>query len=103
MKNLRAWQKLVLMGMLAMLPFAPIAYKWSSSIDTLGIEFARQELRGLEYYTPLVTLLKDLQQYRGMTAIFLSGDASFSEALDRKRVDIESDLEKVSALDGQLE
>jgi methyl-accepting chemotaxis protein len=101
MKNLRAWQKLMVMGTIAMLPFAAVVYKWTTSIS-LDVEFARQEIRGLQFYAPLLALLKNLQQHRDMTVGMLSGDASFGEALDRKRVDIESDLERVSAVDRQL-
>ena len=44
MKNLKVWQKLVLMGMLFMLPFAVVTYKMVSSINGLAVEFARQEI-----------------------------------------------------------
>ena len=59
MRNLKAWQKLGLIGTISMLPFAVVTYKMASSINTLGVEFAQQEIRGLEYYTPLTTLLND--------------------------------------------
>jgi hypothetical protein len=49
-----------------MLPFAVVTSKMASSVNTLGVEFARQEIRGLIYYTPALTLLKDLQQHRGI-------------------------------------
>jgi methyl-accepting chemotaxis protein len=91
-RNLKVWQKLVVMGAVCMLPFAAITWRMVSSIDELGVEFARQEIRGLEYYRPLLTLLKDLQQHRGMAAAWLSGDASFKERLDSKGTDIENDI-----------
>jgi hypothetical protein len=64
MKNLKVWQKLALMAAVFMVPFAVVSYKMMSSINALGTEFARQEIRGLEYYTPLLALLKDLQKSR---------------------------------------
>ena len=48
MRNLKAWQKLALMGAVFMLPFAVVTYKLASSINTLGVEAAQRELRGLE-------------------------------------------------------
>ena len=48
MRNLRIWQKLLVMGAVFMLPFAVVTYTMVSSINTLGTEFARQEMRGLE-------------------------------------------------------
>ena len=73
MKNLKVWQKLALMAAVFVLAFAIVTYKMASSINTLGVEFAQQEIRGLEYYRPLAGLLNDLQQHRGMSAAFLSG------------------------------
>ena len=75
-----------------------VTYKMVSSINTLGVEFARQEIRGLEYYSPLLALLKDLQQHRGMAAAWLSGDASFKDVCER-RIDIENDIKKVDEVD----
>ena len=91
-----------LMGAVFMLPFAAMTYKMVSSVDALGIEFARQEIRGLEYYRPLSRLLQDLEQYRDMSAAVLSGDASFKESLDRKAGDIEADLTKIDETDRRL-
>ena len=83
MRNLKAWQKLGLIGAISMLPFAVVTYKMASSINTLGVEFARQEIRGLEYYTPLTTLLNNLQLHRSLTALSFSGDASSKAPLDK--------------------
>src|SRR5436853_418733 len=60
MKNLKVWQKLALMGAVFMVPFAVVTYKMTSSVNTLGTEFGRQEIRGLEYYTPLLALITDV-------------------------------------------
>ena len=102
LRNLKVWQKLALMGAVFMLPFAVMTYEMASSIDTLGVEFARQEIRGLEYHRPLVKLLQDLQQHRDMSAAWLSGDASFKERLDSKTADVENDIKKVDEIDRRL-
>jgi methyl-accepting chemotaxis protein len=106
MKNLKVWKKLALMGTVFMLPFAVVTYKMVSSVNALGTEFARQEIRGLEYYTPLLALLKDLQEHRGMASAWLSGETSFKDSLARKTADIENDIKKVNEaserLDGAL-
>jgi len=103
MKNLKVWQKLVFMGTLFMLPFAVVTYKMVSSINELSVEFARQELRGLEYHAPLLALLKNLQQHRGMAATWLSGDAVFKGRLAGKSADIENDLKIVDGVDRRLD
>src|SRR5919106_4590574 len=103
MKNLKVWKKLALMGTVFMLPFAVVTYKMVSSVNALGTEFARQEIRGLEYYTPLLALLKDLQEHRGMASAWLSGKISFKDSLARKTADIENDIKKVNEANERLD
>jgi methyl-accepting chemotaxis protein len=103
MKNLKVWQKLTLMGAVFMVPFAVVSYKMMSSVNALGTEFARQEIRGLEYSTSLLALLKDLQLHRGMANTLLSGDISFKDRLSAKRADLEADIKKVDAVNQRLD
>lgn len=103
MKNLKVWQKLALMAVVFMVPFAVVSYKMISSINALGTEFARQEIRGLEYYTPLLALLKDLQLHRGMASIWLNGDTSFKDSLTGKTADIENDIKRVNEAHQRLD
>src|SRR5688572_26872217 len=102
MRNLKAWQKLGLIGTISLLPFAVVTYKMASSINTLGVEFARQEMRGLEYYAPLSELLKDLQLSRSLTALSASGDGSSNAMLANTRTNLENDLKKVDEVDQRL-
>ncbi len=103
MKHLKIWQKLALMAIVFLVWFAAVTYKMVSSINTLGVEFARQEMRGVDYYIPLLALLKDLQQHRSMANAWLSGDAAFRDNLATKDADIENDIAKVDAVDQQLD
>lgn len=103
MKNLKVWQKLALMGAVFMVPFAVVTYKMVSSINTLGVEFARQELRGLEYYRPLLVLLNDLQLHRAMGADAVAGEGAPQADLAVKAADIENDLKAVDAVDQRLD
>ena len=102
MKNLKVWQRFVLMAAVTVIPFGIVTYKMVASIDSMGVQFAKQELRGLEYYRPLVSLLQNLQQHRGMSATLLSGDTSFKGRLEAKQLDVENDVKAVSAVDEQL-
>ena len=103
MKNLKVWQKLLVMGVILMLPFGAVTWRMVSSINTLGAEFARQESRGLEYYSPLLVLLKDLQEQRGLTSLWLSGDAAIKGRLDAKRLDVERDVRMLDEVDQRLD
>jgi len=51
MRHLRIWQKLAVMGAVFMVPLAVATYTMLPWIITIGPEFARQEMRGLEYCT----------------------------------------------------
>jgi methyl-accepting chemotaxis protein len=103
MKHLKLWQKLALMGGILVLPFAVVTYDMVSSINSLGTEFARQEIRGLEYCGPLRTLIRDLQQHRDLVAASLSGDASFKPQIETSHQAIDADLKEVSAVDQRLD
>jgi len=103
MKNLKVRQKLLAMGVILMLPFGVVTWRMVASINTLGAEFARQESRGLEYYSPLLTLLQDLQEQRGLTALSLSGDATTKGRLDAKRLDVERDVKVLDEVDQRLD
>ncbi len=103
MKNLKVWQKLVLLGAIFMIPFAGVTYVMISSINELNIEFARQEARGVQYYTPLLALLKDVQQHRGLAAAWLNGDTSFKDLVTAKNAEIEKDIAAVTQADQHLD
>lgn len=103
MKNLKVWQKLVLMGAVFMAPFAVVTYKMISYIDTLGVDFARQELRGLDYYGPLAALLKDLQQHRALATAWLGGAPAYHDLLLASDNAIEADVKAVDEADRRLD
>ncbi len=102
MKNLKVWQKLALLGVLFLIPFAVVTYTMISSINTEKVEFAQHEILGTEYYVPLSALLKDLQQHSGMDCALLNGDPSFKDGVATKGKDIEADITKVDEVDHRL-
>jgi methyl-accepting chemotaxis protein len=102
MRNLKVWQKLALMGAIFMLPFTVVAMKMVSTIDTLGVQSAVLELRGLEYTAPVLRLLKDLQAHRDVASVVLGGNAGYRARLDDARADVEKDLTALDALDANI-
>ena len=102
MKHLKVWQKLVLMGVLFLIPFAVVTFKLISSVNTLGVNFARQERNGLRYLKPLHGYVRSLQRHRGLAAGFLSGDTTFKSDLQREREQIADSTAAVDAVDMQL-
>ena len=101
MRHLQAWQKLLLMGAISMVPFAVVTFKMASSVDTLGVEFARREIRGLQYYEPLATLLLDLQRHRDLVA-GVNGPAASAGDLPGSRANVEHDVTKVDEVNARL-
>ena len=102
MRNLKVWQKLALMGVIFLIPFALVTMKMVSVIDTLGVDFAAQELRGLEFTRPALSLVKNLQQHRDVASLVLNGEKAFLGRLDGVRDDVEKDLAALNELDARL-
>ena len=89
MKNLRIWQKLGVMGAVFLLPFAIVTWKMTSEVNARGVDFIRQELRGLEYYAPVLRLQKDLQQHGLLSTAILAGDATSEDRQTAVAADVE--------------
>ena len=102
MRNLKVWQKLAMLGVIFLIPFAFVTMKMVSAIDTLGVDFAAQELRGLEFTGPSLALVKNLQQHRDVASLVLSGDTSYRGRLDALRMDVEKNLASLDELDRRL-
>jgi signal transduction histidine kinase/HAMP domain-containing protein len=102
-KYLTIGRKLVLAGLLFMIPFATVTYMMVSSINSEKVEFAKLELMGTEYYVPLSALLKDLQEHNSAAVNWRSGDASFKDIVAKKTADIEADLAQVDDQDRLLD
>jgi methyl-accepting chemotaxis protein len=91
------------MGTVFLIAFAVVTWKMTSSLNVLGVEFTRQEIRGLEYSTPALALVKSLQLHRGMSSAWLNGDASFKERLDAQRTDVENRIVHLDEVDRRLD
>lgn len=102
MKRMKVWQKLGILGIIFLIPLAVFSYKMLASMRAMGVDFAKQEVLGVEYLSPVYTLLEDLQQHRDIAAALLNGDATFSEKLAAKRGEISADLQLVDAADKKL-
>src|SRR5207249_4417109 len=63
---------------------------------------ARKEVRGVEYYYPLLNLLKQCQRHRGLASGLLSGDASAKDRLAAVEVEIDKAIKSVDETDQRL-
>jgi diguanylate cyclase (GGDEF)-like protein/PAS domain S-box-containing protein len=67
-----------------------------------GIDATRKEQLGVEYVQVLRKLLTNMQQQRGMSSAYLSGDRSFGPALAAQQRDVEIDIKALDDLDQRL-
>lgn len=76
------------------LAWGRLSYQKNASID-----FAQQELAGVQYYLPIRTLAQHLQQHRGISAAALSpgADANIKERRVAKQQEVEADIRTVEA------
>src|SRR5882724_2594757 len=93
-KNLKVGQKLALMGVVFMIPFAVVTFKLITSVDTLGVEFASKESYGLEYCDPLVKLLQDLQQRRELDCL-AAAEHPLTDELAANAMEIQREIQAV--------
>ena len=99
MKHLKVWQKLALMGLVFMLPFALVTYRLIANTNSLNIQPAQKELQGTEYIAPLRTLLGDLQEHRSLRQGSLSGDAAMRERIAANEAELSQDMAAVDDMD----
>ena len=102
MKNLLVWQKLTLLGAVFLLPLIAVTYAMISSVNTLGMQTARQEILGVDYALPLLDLLRDLQQRRGIAAAMGAGGGALRNTFQTKSADVEADLRVLAEVDARL-
>src|SRR5476651_895355 len=98
LKNLKVGQKLALMGVVFLLPFAVVTYELITSVNTLGVKFATKESRGLEYCAPLLKLLPALQERREL-ACLATPEHPLTQELAANAAEIQSQIEAVDEAD----
>jgi len=63
------------------------------------INFTRQEQKGDEYLDPTLDLIQHMQQHRGASNTFLSGDATFKDVMAKKQAAIVADIAAIDAME----
>lgn len=101
MKKLKYPHKFALIGIIFLLPISVMLFLLISDMNE-KIDFIEKEKLGIEYTLQLKNLVADIQQHRGMTNAYLSGDQSFKEELVMKKSQIELKIEQLDAIDKKL-
>ncbi|HEY1717667.1 MAG TPA: response regulator [Verrucomicrobiae bacterium] len=100
-KHLKVGQKLALMGVVFMIPFAVVTYNLITSVDTLGVKFADKESRGLEYCAPLLKLLPALQERRELICL-ATPENPLKEQLSANAGEIKRQIQAVDEVNSRL-
>jgi twitching motility protein PilJ len=77
LKNLKVWQKLVLLG-IAVAPAALVPFYYSYTEAQSKIDFARTEVRGINPSHTVLKIMNALQRHRGLSANVLGGNTSLA-------------------------
>ncbi len=89
--------KFLLIGIVVFAPLALTLFLLSGDLSK-RIASVEKERVGVEYASALRTLLQHLQEDRGMSVAFLSGDASFGPRLAAKHSQIDDAIKAIDAL-----
>lgn len=100
LNNLKVWQKLALVVAALSAPVALLTYLLVAEMD-IAIDFARQEIRGVQYLQPVRGLLQHLAEHRGMSNAYLNGDGSFREKIAAKQAQLVEDVKAMDAVDAE--
>jgi hypothetical protein len=96
MKNLKIWQKLLLLAAVFMLPFLIVTATLLSTVKE-QVDFAQGELTGVDYAVPLLKLADDLRVHRAVADRVGAGQPLQAE-LEASGVTLRSDLGAVDAV-----
>lgn len=102
MKKLKYPHKFTLIGIIILLPISFMLYYFFSEMNN-KLAFIEKEKLGVEYNLHLKNLLDDLQQHRGMTNAYLSGDQSFENEIIIKKSQINLEIEQIDMINKNLE
>jgi methyl-accepting chemotaxis protein len=93
-------RKLLLLSAVFLVPILILTYQLASQLGA-NIDFAIQERKGVAYLVPTLNLLQHMQQHRGASNTFLSGDPTFKNTMLQKQTAINEDIAAIDAVEQQ--
>ncbi|WP_321475593.1 HAMP domain-containing methyl-accepting chemotaxis protein [uncultured Paludibaculum sp.] len=100
MKNLKIWQKLMVLALLGATPVIVLMFLFVTSRNE-QITKSRAELAALESLQPVRRLLEHLAQHRALANVYLTGDMSVQNELARLQRDVTADVQEIAASTGK--
>lgn len=100
MNRLSYRQKFMVVGLCFLITLIGTLYLLVAEVNQ-QIQLTSSEQTGMQYMRTTRLLVDHLQQHRGMSSAYLSGDASFKEKLQQKQGQINEVLQQLEALEAQ--
>lgn len=91
-------QKFVLLGLMVIVLFGIPTYLFVAGLNE-SIDFANRERTGAEYFKPVMSLLKNTQQHRGLSGLVLNGAVEEKPKLEAKRQDVDKAVAAIDEMD----
>ncbi|RJQ53345.1 MAG: HAMP domain-containing protein [Nitrospiraceae bacterium] len=98
MDRLRYPRKMAVIAFVFSVPLLLFMYLLITEINA-DIHFAEKEKLGAKYNEAVMRFVRDVQQHRGMSNAFLTGDASFRAKIIEKQSHVDNDIKAVFELD----
>ena len=101
LSNIKLWQKLMVLTLLAVAMFAVPSWLLVTRTNE-EVAFTAYEKMGIEYERETIKLMQLVQQHRGLSVMALSGDASSAGKREAKHGEINKQVEIIDAVNGRL-
>ncbi len=101
MNQLSCSKKMLLISIAFIIPLVITLFLLISQ-QMIAIKFAKNEQLGVEYIVPLRLLIQHLPEHRGMTNVYLSGNARFKNNILAKRTELANDIRLIDEIDQRL-
>lgn len=101
MSRLRYLGKFSLIVSFFVIPIVILVYFWLPNINS-AIDLAKRESIGIEYIAQVSKMLRNVQQHRGATNAFLSGDVSYKQIILDREKDIAKNIIDIDNIDAGI-
>lgn len=100
MRNLKIWQKLLVLALLGATPVVVLMFLFITSRNE-QIAKSNAEMTGLEELQPTRRLLEHLAQHRALANVYLTGDLSVQNDLVKLQSEVNGDLQEMAGTVGK--
>jgi methyl-accepting chemotaxis protein len=100
MNRLKYPKKFAVIFLIFLIPITSLLTLETKQLNE-DVNMSNKQRNGLQYSVAIRTLVQQVQQHRGLAAIYLGGKVETKDNVDKKQLDIQSAIEKVDELDSK--